>query len=758
MNHTASTTRTPSIVQDHSLARRLRERFDIFLDHRRLVFVIVALTLLAGLAYALFYPPTYEANVAIQVEDAERPSGNFPGDTTAALVGVKTPAAAETEILKSRMILGQAIENTKLYIDARPRYLPVIGPWMARNANALSNPNSMGLSGFVSGSERIQVAQFDVPAEFEGSRFTLTTDGKGGYTLSHPKLARQITGTVGASLDADLPGGRLHLLVAAISGRAGAQYVLVRESQQLVLMQLQTELRVIEKGKQSGVLDVSWKHSDPQKLAAVLNEIAHLYIRQNVDRRTEEAERTLGFLNTELPKFKRQLETSEDSYNQFRNQNGTISLDDEARNALSQTVDLQSKLLDARQRKLELSGRFTEEHPNVQMLNTQIANLERALGTVDQRIRRMPMLQQNTLRMQRDIKVNTDLYASLLNSSLQMRLAREGKVGNVRLLDEAIAPERPSWPRRFIVLAFSLVLGVFLGALAVLVRHAFARAVTNTNEIRSATGLSVYSAVPFSEQQRALATGTPGATAAARLLAESQPGDAAVEALRRLRTAVKFSMRTAPNNRVLISSATGGVGRSFVCANLAAVLAGAGRRVLVVDADLRGGHLHEYFKLAQPGGLSELAAGKLGADKLIHVNVVPRLDVLTSGLRPADPGELLAGDAMAQLLEELSSRYDVVLINTPPVLEADDAAALAPHAGTLLLVARSGLTQTGDINESAERLAQVGCAFDGVVLNALDASKRHYGSHGNQYVAYRYAVQPAMAGQNASASATTPRA
>ncbi|QSI31082.1 polysaccharide biosynthesis tyrosine autokinase [Variovorax sp. RKNM96] len=714
----------------------LREYVDILLDHRWLIAAITVAALVLGACYALFGPRVYEANVLIQVEDADRSA--TPGDTAVNGVSVKTPTSGEAEILKSRMVLGQAIENTRLFITAQPHYLPLVGAFIARHSTELSNPGFLGLGSHVSGTERIAVAQMDVPPAFEGKRFLLTAGDNGNYTLTHPDFATPLQGRVGVPLDASVPGGVIHLLVGSFEARPGGAFELTRRSMQLVLLELQSELRVIEKGKQSGVMDVSWQTGNPAQLTDLLNEVSRLYVRQNIDQKTAQAERTLDFLGTELPKFRQQLEHSEEVYNQYRNQNGTISLDDEARNALTQNVDLQAKLFDARLKRLDLMSRFTAQHPMVMTLDAQIASLRKELGTVDSRIRRMPMLQQNSVRMQRDIKVNTDLYASLLNSSLQMRLAREGRTGNVRVLDPALLPEKPVRPKAAIAMALALIGGLFLGAATAILHKTLKSTVANPDEIEAHTGLDVYSTIALSTQQvqldRASRLGKPGM----KLLAALHPEDAALEGVRRLRTTLRFTMLGAPNNRILLTSATPGAGKTFVSSNLAAVLAASGKRVLLIDADMRRGSLAGQFGLAQETGLSELVAGSATLPQATHAQVLPHLDVITSGTLPNDPATALAGDAFTQLLATVSARYDIVLIDAPPILLATETVAMASAMGTLLLLARAGDSQLGDLMESTKRLAHVGASFHGVVLNGLDTRQHHYGSYGYGYGNYRF--------------------
>ncbi|MDQ0083743.1 MULTISPECIES: polysaccharide biosynthesis tyrosine autokinase [Variovorax] len=719
----------------------LAEYLDILIDHRWLVAAIVAVTVLLGAAYAFLGKPLYEANVAVQVEDSGNSAGSFLGDAASSLLSVKTPAAGEIEILRSRAILGKAVENTKLYISARPRYAPIVGSWLARRATELSDPGFMGLSGYVTGTESILVPRFDVPADFEEKPFTLTLGADGQYELSNPDIDTPMKGSIGTLLVANVPGvpnGSVSLLVSSINAKPGAQFQLVRSSTQLTLLALQDNLKVVEKGKQSGVLDVSWRSGDAEKLTQLLNEIGRLYVRQNMERKAAEAEKTLGFLDGALPQFKKQLEQSEDIYNRYRNQNGTVSLDDEAKNALTQTIDLQSKLLEAEQKRRELTARFTSEHPAVQTLDTQVAAWKSALATVDARIRKMPELQQNTVRMQRDIKVNTDLYVSLLNSSLQMRLAKEGKVGNVRLLDDAIVPEEPVWPKRPLVIALAVILGLAAGIGAAIARNSFFGGIRNPGEIESHTGLNVYSSIPLSAAQRTVERNIENKVVGKHVLAHLFPEDPAVESLRSLRTALQFAMLEATNNRLLISGATPGVGKTFISVNFAAITAATGKKVLLIDADLRKGRVNQFLSIQRSSGLSELIAGTLDLEKAIRPSALPNLDIITTGVLPPNPAELLTSDSFAQVLEKLSPLYDLVIIDTAPVLVAADTASVAPLASTLLLVARAEKTQLGELNESVRRLAHAGRTVNGVILNAIDLTRRHAGSGSYKYGAYKH--------------------
>jgi tyrosine-protein kinase Etk/Wzc len=710
---------------------------DVLLANKWLIAAITALVLAAGTAYALMARPVYEADVLIQVEDVAEGGGKGPLAETGGLFDVKTPASGEMEIIRSRMIVGQAVEATKLYIAAGPKYVPYIGAWLARRATGLSDPGFLGFDGYVSGTERIVVSQFDVPTSWEGSLFTLTAKAGGQYTLQHPALSAPLTGTVGTALKAETKDGPIDLLVNELAGKPGAQFNLTRLSKQSTINALQAGLSLTEKGKASSIIAVTLQDQDPYKLTRVLNAVGTQYVRQNIERKAAEAQKTLAFLDVQLPEFKRQLEASEEVYNKYRNQKGTVAFDEEAMLVLGTAVDRQTKLLEAQQRRRELEARFTSNHPLVQTLDSQIAALNRDVGDVQNRIKSLPAVQQEAVRMERDVKVNTELYQSLLNNALQLRLVKEGKVGNVRVLDEAVMPDSPIKPQRRTVIAVSLVLGLFAGVIAAFMRNAFVeQRIRDPHEVEANTGLPVFSTIPVSTTQASIAKRRLTGATGVRLLSVEHPDDLAVESLRSLRTAMQFAMLESSNNRVMITGATPGVGKSFVTANFAALMAAAGKRTLLIDADLRRGHIHQYLGLQRHGGLSELIAGSLTVQQTVHKQVIPNLDLLATGQLPPNPAELLVSESFKTTLEKLSEMYDLVVIDTPPVLVAADTAIVAGHAGTVLLVARANLSTMGELKESTRRLALSGKAATGVLLNAMDVEKRAYSAY--KYGRYRY--------------------
>lgn len=709
---------------------------DVLLDARWLIAAVTALVLLLGGAYAFLSRPVYEANTLIQVEDSKPGAAGALGEA-ASLFDIKSPATAEMEILRSRLVVGQAVDDLQLYVSATPKYTPLIGSWLARRATELSDPGFLGMGGYVSGNESIRLGLLDVPLALQGEPLLLVaTDG--GFELRDADDQLLAKGQVGTPVAFGTGDDKGRILVAQLQAKPGAHFNVARYSRLGVIEQLQRDLAIAEQGKQSGVIAITLQGTDPLLIARTLTAVGGNYVRQNIERKSAEAEKSLGFLGGFLPQLKKQLEESEVRFNQFRNQNGTFDLGTEGKNYLDTAVKLQASLLELQQKRREQSAQFTAAHPVIQTLDAQIAAVSKEIAGLTNKVKTLPNVEQDLLRLTRDVKVNGELYLNLLNSSQQLRLVKEGKVGNVRVVDAPVVPERAIKPQRAQILAISGVLGLLLGMGLAFLRNSLRPGIKDPADIESSTGLHVFATVPHSPEQEKLTKLAKSQAPGNHLLAVTMPDAPGVESLRSLRTALQFAMLDARNNVVLFSGPTPGIGKSFTSANFAAVLAAGGKRVLLIDADMRKGHVHQFFGLKRGLGLSEMIVGTRKLDEVVHRAVTPNLDLITTGTMPPNSGELLLSPSMVHLLQDLSAQYDLVLIDTPPVLAVSDTQAIAPHAGTVFLVARAEVTSLGELHESTKRLSQAGVQVKGVVFNDLDTSRQRYGGYGYKNSRYRY--------------------
>ncbi|CAG4898757.1 polysaccharide biosynthesis tyrosine autokinase [Paraburkholderia saeva] len=688
--------------------------------------------LLCGIAYATFTRPVYRSDMLIQVEQNPNESKSPSGDVSS-MFDVKTDASAEIEVLKSRMVVSRAVENLRLYIEAAPRYVPVVGWWFASRADGLSHPLP---GGYLHGNESIDVKTFNVPDHWYGKPFVLTLGRDGTYVLRQSGWQEtetlELHGKVGEPLRASTRYGPIELLVPSVSGEPGASFTVKRKSEVATTEWFQKAIAISEKGKQSNIIGATLDGTDPVMDSQILNEIGNAYVLQNVQRKSEEADKSIRFLDEQLPKLKAQLEASESRFNAFRAAHGTVDTSQEGTALLQQSVDAQARVLELKQKREDLMTRFTEKHPALQAVDSQLQDAQTSLAAILARTRGLPILEQGVLQLQRDVQVDTDLYTNLLNTRQQLTLVRAGKVGNVRLIDPATQPESPIQPRRGVAVGGSLLAGLLLGVGLAVFRRRVIGAVEDPQEIEVSTGLMVYATVPRSRLASYTRRDGPEKSKDSLVLTHAFTHDAAIESLRTFRTTLQFSLLDAPNRVVLITGPTAGIGKSFVSANLATLAGASNRRVLLIDADLRKGLLHQHFRLDRTEGLSEVVVGTHRFEDVLHRNVSPGLDFLSTGGMALNPSELLLQPELAELVERVASRYDMVVIDGPPLLLVADALVLGRMAGTVFMVARQGVTTVPEIGESARRLAQADVEIRGVIFNDFRGGPGRYGyAYGN---------------------------
>ncbi|MDO8700917.1 MAG: polysaccharide biosynthesis tyrosine autokinase [Undibacterium sp.] len=708
---------------------------DTFFDRRWMIFKFVLVGTLIGIIVAFSTKPVYESTMLIHVED-DKPntSKNMLGDISS-LFDVKAAAISEMEILNSRLVISRAVDNLGLYIGVQPRYFPLFGKWIAKNNVQLSEPGLFGYGGYVWGNESINVSSFYVPDAVQNKEFLVTVEAGGTFRIQQREANIDLVGKVGSELSAEIKDGKFELLIGHLHAKPGAQFTLKYIPKAQAIEAIQNSMTVAEKGKQSGIIGVTLEGNDAKLVNDTLIEIGQEYVSQNVKRKLEEAEKSLVFLDKQLPNLKQNLEQSESKYYEFRHAHGTIDLVEEAKLSLQQAVIEKAKRLELQQKREELLVGFTPSHPIIVGIDKQIQKMTSEINLSTEKIKKLPFLEEDLLRLNRDMKVNTELYAALLNSAQQLRLMKAGKVSNVRLIDAPMLPAEPARPNRSKIIGISLLVGLCLGVATAFFRKAFHHGIDNPQKIEQMLGARVvYATIPHSKTQAKLCKQIPGQSRALPILANVDPEDIAIESLRCFRTTLLFSMPDFRNNIVLISSPTRDLGKSFVTVNFAAVLAASGKRVLLIDADFREGHLHHYFEVDRRNGLSESIANVSLLKQAIRQNVQPNLDFLSTGNIPPNPSEYLLHPNFSSVLQSVSSEYDIVLIDPPPVLMVSDVLTIASHAGSVFILTRSGVTTESEINETIKRLNHAGITPQGILFNDLKLrthqfDKYSYGNH-----------------------------
>lgn len=709
------------------------------LDRKLFIIAITTLFMIIGVAVAMFSAPVYQATAMIQVEEK---GGSVPGfDELGGMFESTSAAVTEIELLKSRSIIGEAVDSLKLDIVAKPKLYPIIGGRAFRkftptHEGDLAEP-SFAATSYAWGGEEIDVFKFDVPSNAIGQGFTLVTLANNEFQLLGGDGEIILKGKVGE----EVSNGAFSLTLRTLTARPDTEFTLARRDRLNTILDLQAAIGASEKGKDSGIINLSFQGSDPEYAEAVLNKVANIYVRRNVERSSAEAQKSLDFLEYQLPQVKKQLEAAEQRFNDYQVKQRSVDISLETEGVLKQLVKLETQLQELELRKLELSRKFKQSHPSYQAAVEQIEVVENQKRRLTAEVQVLPETQQELLRLTRDVEVNNEIYTLLLAKTQELDIVRAGTVGNVRVIDLAeVNTSKPIKPKKALIVMMAIMLGGMLAVSIVLIQKVMHKGIEDPSEIE-ALGLPVYASVPYSEYQVKLtgfAKARKGKTAKAKsILAMDNPADLSIEALRSLRTSLHFAMMEAKNNVIAISGPSPGVGKSFISVNLATVLAQSDKKVLIIDADMRKGYLQTQFGMQWDDGLSDYLSGRISLEQAIKQSQVAGLEVMTRGQIPPNPSELLMHANFTKLIEEVSAKYDLVIIDTPPILAVTDPAIVSAHAGSTLLVTRFGQNHVKELEVTRNRFEQNGIDVKGVVFNGVvKKASNAYGYYG--YYNYEY--------------------
>ena len=711
-------------------------------DNKWLIAKITVAFFVLGIGYALLARPVYEASAMVQVEP-KTPSLPGLADISPTLDGAAPEAATQISIITSRSVIGKAVDDLRLYIQVRPHQFPLIGNFIARH-NASAQPSKaatpwFGMSRYGWGGEKLDVQRLDVPAALVGEKLTLIAGVHDSYQLYDDDNNLLLSGKVGQLAN----GSSVAMQVNTLTANPGMRFEVVRQGRLSAISALQNTglmgkgIGAIEQTKDSGIISLTYRNGDPDRAVNTLAEVIDYYIQQNVDRNSMEASTSLQFVRAQLTKVQQDLEQAENKLNTYRSQVHSVDISQEAKNTLDQIVAIDTNISSLRLQQADVERKFTPEHPAYQALMKQIGDLEAEKKKLSDQVGALPETQQELLRLERDVQVRTQTYTNLLDQSQKLDIARAGSIGSAHIIDPAaVDTSLLAWPKKVLIIPGSALLGLFCALGWIYIRQMLNRGIEEPAEIEH-LGLSVYASIPFSARQREYARVSHSQALVrgrSQLLAIDAPADVAMEAIRSLRTSLHFSMLDASNNRLAISGASPSAGKTFTSTNLAAVMGQAGQRVLLIDGDLRKGDLHRVLGGNAQNGLSEWLDGKIDLDGAIQPTEIDHVHFIARGQVPPNPSELLMRPSLAALLEQASARYDMVIIDTPPILAVTDAAIIGRLVGTNLIVTRFGFNRTKELALAKQRFDQSGIELSGAIFNGIE--KRSAGFHNYGYYEY----------------------
>ncbi|HBU0437349.1 TPA: polysaccharide biosynthesis tyrosine autokinase [Klebsiella pneumoniae] len=691
------------------------------IDHRKLIVSITAFFTLLALVYVVFSTPIYQADALIQVEQKQ---GNAILNNLSQMLPDSQPQSApEIALIQSRMILGKTVDDLNLQTIIKKSYFPIFGRGFARLLG--ENEGSLSIS-------RLYV--HNVGNDSVKLKLTVR-DGK-HYEIDFNN--KKINGYVGQLYEND----DFSIKVDKMDAKPGSEYNIYYESRLKAISDLQNTLSVADQGKDTGMLTISLTGEDPSIIERIVESISDNYLAQNIARQAAQDAKSLEFLNKQLPQVRSDLDIAEDKLNQYRRKNDSVDLSLEAKSVLDQIVNVDNQLNELTFRESEISQLYTKEHPTYKALMEKRKTLQEEKAKLNKKVSTMPETQQEILRLSRDVESGRAVYMQLLNRQQELSIAKSSAIGNVRIIDNAVTQPKPVKPKKVLIVLLGFVFGGVISICIVLLRVFLRRGIESPEQLEE-LGINVYASVPVAEIISKTASKKGTFTKKQNdfdkgLLALVNPTDLAIEAIRGLRTSLHFAMMESRNNILMISGASPNAGKTFISSNLAAVISQSGKKVLFIDADMRKGYAHKLFNVQPENGLSDYLSKRIELEKVIKQTSIAGLEFISRGMIPPNPAELLMHQRMGEFLNWANEHYDMVILDTPPILAVTDAAVIGNYAGTTLLVARFELNTTKEMTIAFKRFDQSGINVKGCILNGIVKKASSYYGYGYHHYGYSY--------------------
>ncbi len=728
----------------------LRKLVDRIKFDKWLVIITTLVAFTIGLAYFLLVLPIYSSSTLIQVNNR---SGGFDGIQEAlgsagsflsASGLAASPSEIEIALINSRFVLQPVIEKLNLNVKIKPNYFPLIGSIYAHfhQKDPLMNP-PLGLSNFPWGGEKLQIAQFEIPYILEDTKFNLKVEHDGHYKIYTSDGDLLVQGEVGKLAQSTLDSHPVKIFITKIIAHPGASFTIIQKPMDEIIDNLSSNLFIMDLGNnrdksKTGVLKLSLKGHDPILLPQILNTIIQFTVQNNINKNSAEASKTLDFLNKQIPIVRKNLDIAETNLNEYRAKGGTMSISQEGRILLASIAALERSKEELRLKKIDMLQEFTPNHPFIITTDQKREQLDKEIINLKHKVKMLPKMDQKAFGLERDVRVKSQLYLVLLNKIQQLEILKAGTLGDIRVLSLATMPIQPiSNNKKLIVLIISPITGFVLAIIFIFLKEMFKYGVSNPEIVEERLGVTSYAIIPYSRVQKQIHKDIQRKRIRNfQTLAQLRPKDPAIEAMRNLRTALQLSlMESKTNNIISIMGANPNIGKSFVSINLSQVLADTGKRVLLIDGDMRKGKCYQYLTEHYSPGFSDLLIKTHQIGDVVR-QTSGKFDFIPTGKYPKSPSEILLGHHLKELLTHFSKRYDMVIIDTPPILAVTDGILLAQESATNLLVIDAGNDHLKELEWMMKRVRKNGIEIHGLVFNnKIDGYQSYYGE-GHYYYSY----------------------
>lgn len=465
------------------------------------------------------------------------------------------------------------------------------------------------------------------------------------------------------------------------------------------------------------IMRLGYKSTDPIKAAKYANLLADVYIRSDIEKRTNLTTGAREFLEKQLGDIKTKLSDAETALNTYAKENKIISIPDIERKTSSTLEGLKAEEVQLEKEIANLSKRYKSKHPKMIEVTTKLESVNKALEDETNKLLEITDKLKQYDVLKRDVDSNKALYNSLLSKTKETDLGKNLEATNIRVQDYAVIPKIPFIPDRKKDILTGILLGLFTGVgLAIFLEYL-------DSTVKNAEDIEMYVKLPFLGY-------IPSAKTEIKskedidLIVYKMSQSRIAEAYRSIRTSIIFSApEDKPLKTILVTSAVPQEGKTAVAVNLGIIFSRANERVLLIDADMRRSRMYQVLGIDRRLGLSNLLTGTASLDDVIKQTFIPNLFFLSSGPVPPNPAELLSSAKIRVVLEELKSKFDRIVIDSPPITSVADTSILSNMVDGVIDVIRAGFINIDLILRGKQRLTEAKSRVIGAILNDVDLKK-----------------------------------
>ncbi len=749
----------------------LKEVFSTLLKYKYSIILITMLITLLAAIYAYYKPNIYKATSTLEVSSKKSPisADDILGE---ALSQGSKDIDTEIQIIKSRFVTNMALKK----VDFVKHYYGI--KYYKKIELYKNSPFNVDIK-----------HGYDV-------EFKITPTSNNKFILE-VKDAKDENGTKWSyyrevSFGDWIKNKHFEILVKKIGDFNYKEYRFIAKDPDYLADDVRKGLQVSQAGKKAAIINISYEDNIASRAQHYVNAVAKAYLKQSIERKTKEATKKLEFIDKQLSEITKSLQSSAKNLEDFKKKTDTVSLSSKAEVEIKRSAELETQLSDISLRREIIQALFnqvrngkglesisivgmgsdgssllgmikqlqdtmitrkallqdyTPAYPDVikatntikqlkksiyitiknmlQLLKDKEALLKKSIAKEKKIISTLPANERVLTNLKREFLVNEKIYSYLLEKRSEVAIAKASTISKNRVVDSALLPQKPIKPKRKLIIVVGVILGLILGIMLAFLRSFLNDKIESKEDIEKATTVPIVASIPHISKD------------ANDLVVLKSPKSIVAESFRSFRTNLQFMAKKKSGYTVALTSTISGEGKTTVAVNLAAIISLTGKRVIILNIDMRKPTLHEKFNLENSKGMSTLLTNKNTLTEVIEHSEYDNLDIILSGPVPPNPSELLESEDFADIIKSLKSMYDIIILDTPPIGLVSDARFILDLCDISLYVLRDGYSKKEFIN-NINILKSEGIKGLGIVFNDIKASRKGYGyGYGNGYGYYK---------------------